>query len=74
MARGTGPVSLLPAAARQDIDGVRFQVMGTGETMTWGQSVGANYTDGIVVLHKGRIVYERYFGVFKPQGQHIRCR
>jgi len=71
VARGTGPVSVLPMAARQDIDGVSFQVMGSGETMTWAQSVGANYTDGIVVLHQGRIVYERYFGVFKPQGQHI---
>ena len=71
VARGSGPVSVLPVATRQDIDGVSFQVMGTGETMTWGQSLGTNYTDGIVVLHKGRIVYERYFGVFKPQGQHI---
>lgn len=71
VARGTGPVSVLPVAARQDLDAVSFQVLGTGETMTWAQSLGANYTDGIVVLHKGRIVYERYFGVLKPQGQHI---
>ena len=39
--------------------------------MTWAQSLGANYTDGIVVLHKGRIVYERYFGALRPDGQHI---
>jgi CubicO group peptidase (beta-lactamase class C family) len=39
--------------------------------MTWAQSLGANYTDSIVVLHKGSVVYERYFGVSKPQGQHI---
>ena len=38
--------------------------------MTWQESLGANYTDGIVVLHKGRIVYERYFGVLKADGQH----
>ena len=31
-------------------------------TMTWAQSLAANYTDGILVLHRGRIVYERYFG------------
>ena len=30
--------------------------------MTWAESLPANYTDGIVVLHQGRIVYERYFG------------
>ena len=69
--RGSGPVSVLPRAERADIDALTFRVMGTGESMTWAQSLNANYTDGIVVLHKGRIVYERYFGVFKPMGQHI---
>lgn len=29
-----------------------------------------NYTDGILVLHKGRVVYERYFGVLDEKGQH----
>ncbi|MFN7344682.1 MAG: serine hydrolase domain-containing protein, partial [Betaproteobacteria bacterium] len=38
--------------------------------MTWRESLDANYTDGIVVLHRGRIVYERYFGVLKREGQH----
>jgi hypothetical protein len=71
VSHGAGPVSVLPRAERQDIDGVTFQVMGSGESMTWGQSLGANYTDGIVVLHKGRVVYERYFGVLKPDRQHI---
>lgn len=38
--------------------------------MTWEQSLAATYTDGIVVLHHGKIVYERYFGVLKEDGQH----
>ncbi len=71
VSRGSGPVSELPRAERRDIDDLSFQVLGTGETMTWAQSLQANYTDGIVVLHKGRIVYERYFGALKPMGQHI---
>lgn len=71
VSRGTGAISVLPRAERQDIDALTFQVMGSADTMTWAQSLGANYTDGIVVLHKGSIVYERYFGVLKPQGQHI---
>ncbi len=69
--RGAAPVSLLPRAERADIDTLSFQVLGSGETMSWAQSLLANYTDGIVVLHKGRIVYERYFGALKPAGQHI---
>jgi CubicO group peptidase (beta-lactamase class C family) len=60
-----------PWSERDDLDGVSFQVLGTGQTMTWGQSLLANYTDGILVLHKRRIVYERHFGVFRPEGQHI---
>lgn len=38
--------------------------------MTWQQSLQANYTDGIIILHRGKLVYERYFGVLKPEGQH----
>jgi CubicO group peptidase (beta-lactamase class C family) len=39
--------------------------------MTWAVSLVANFTDGIVVLHRGRIVYERYFGALKGDGHHI---
>ena len=28
-------------------------------------------TEGILVLHNGRIVFERYCGVLKPYGHHI---
>ena len=59
-----------PWSERDDLDGASFQVLGTGQTMTWGQSLLANYTDGIVVLHRGRIVYERYAGALTEEGQH----
>ena len=71
IARGTRPVSALPRAARADLDAVTFVPLGGGTTLTWAQSLAANYTDGIVVLHRGRIVYERYFGALRPDGRHI---
>ncbi|MBU1377078.1 MAG: beta-lactamase family protein [Alphaproteobacteria bacterium] len=71
VSRGAGPVSRLPVAQRTDLDGVTFTTLGANQPMTWGQSVAANYTDGIVVMHKGAIVYERYFGALKPEGMHI---
>jgi CubicO group peptidase (beta-lactamase class C family) len=71
VSRGAGPVSALPRAERGDIDGVTFMPMGGTTPMAWAESLAANYTDGIVVLHKGRIVYERYFGALKPEGEHI---
>ena len=29
------------------------------------------YADGIAVLHRGRLIYERYFGALKPHKPHI---
>lgn len=71
ISRGLDAPAPLARAERDDIDGVTFQVLGGEQTMTWAQSLGANYTDGIVVLHKGRIVYERYFGALRADGQHM---
>lgn len=68
--RGHGPVSVIPGAPRQDLDAVAFTTL-DGRAMNWGQSLGANYTDGIVILHKGRIVYETYLGALEPQRPHL---
>ncbi len=70
VSRGLGAPVPLPRAMREDIDQLRFTSLGSADSMTWAESLSANYTDGIVVLHKGRIIYERYFGVFKEDGQH----
>jgi CubicO group peptidase (beta-lactamase class C family) len=69
VSRGTAAVAMLPRAERQDIDAIAFTTL-DGKSMTWQQSLAANYTDGIVVLHRGKIVYERYFGVFDASKQH----
>ncbi len=69
--RGSGKVRALPRAERTDIDAVTFTPLGGGQRMTWAQSLDANYTDGIVVLHRGKIIYEKYFGALTAQGQHI---
>lgn len=70
VARG-GPVAELPRALRDDIDALRFHTLVDGRAMTWAESLAVNHTDGIVVLHRGRIVYERYFGALRPELQHI---
>jgi CubicO group peptidase (beta-lactamase class C family) len=69
--RGSGPATTLPKALRSDIDAVTFQPIGHSGSMTWEQSLTANYTDAILILHRGQIVYESYFGVMAPDRQHI---
>lgn len=69
--RGEGPPCALPYALRDDLDAVAFTPLGAARPMTLAQSFKANYTDGIVVLHRGRIVLERYFGALDAQRPHI---
>jgi CubicO group peptidase (beta-lactamase class C family) len=61
----------LPCAGRADLDAVTYVPLGRTEPMTWAESLQANYTDGIVVLHRGHIVYERYFGALCSERPHI---
>lgn len=52
----------LPEALDPAIDAVTFKPMGSDTSMTWREAFDANYSDGVIVLHRGRIVYERYGG------------
>lgn len=77
ISRGTGaplPLNYLPHSAFADmaskIDSLTFKPMNGGKAMTWEESLYANYTDGILIIHKGRVVYERYFGCLREGGKH----
>lgn len=77
ISRGTGspaPLDYLPPAAFADmareIDALTFTPTNGGKTMTWEQSLFANYSDGVLIIHKGRVVYERYFGCLREDGKH----
>ena len=52
------------------IDRLTFIPLGHTEPMTWRESLAQNYADGIIILHKGRVVYERYFENLTPEGLH----
>jgi CubicO group peptidase (beta-lactamase class C family) len=70
--RGTGPPSEIGVATRDGearIDALTFDDL-EGRRHTWASSLAHTYTDGIVVLHRGRRVYERYFGALQPQRPH----
>ncbi|MGD9311140.1 MAG: serine hydrolase [Desulfosarcina sp.] len=67
---GIGDPIPLQYAIDNDIDGVRFTPLGGGKPMTWEKSLSANYTDGILIIHNGKVVYERYFGCLEETGKH----
>ncbi len=52
------------------IDALTFTPMGATEEMSWEESLAANYTDGMLIIHEGRIIYERYSGCLDEAGKH----
>jgi hypothetical protein len=64
------PGRLEYALDEKAIDALRFKPAGSDQHMTWKESLAANYTDGVLVLHRGKIVYERYAGCLRQTGQH----
>lgn len=70
VSRGLGPIRPLRRRERADLDAVRFQPWGASRPMRWGEAFDANFTDGILVLHRGAVVYERYAGCLGPSGRH----
>lgn len=70
VSKGTEAAAAIPRDIMKEIDNVTFTPMGGSEEMTWEESLMANYTDGILVMHDGKIVYEKYFGSLEETGQH----
>lgn len=69
--RGEGPASSLPKDERDDIDAVTFLPFGSEKPMRWDEALQASYADAVVILHRGNIVYERYFGVTTRHAPHM---
>ena len=71
--RGGGAPSDLgtvPHDAEAAIDELVFTDL-DGASHTWPDSLVRTYTDGILVLHRGVRVYERYFGALEPHRPHL---
>lgn len=39
-------------------------------SLTWRESLQLNHTDGIIILHSGKVIYERYFGEMTSENLH----
>ncbi len=70
--RGAGAPSDIGIAARAGearIDAMKFADL-QGRQLTWADSLSETYTDGIIVMHRGKRVYERYVGALQAQRPH----
>lgn len=67
---GNGGVRVIPVALDPSIDAVTFTPLNSKTTMRWDAAFDANYSDGVMVLHHGKIVYERYAGCLDQHTLH----
>jgi CubicO group peptidase (beta-lactamase class C family) len=67
--RGAGPVRAFERD-QQDLGGIAFEGLG-GAPMTLARLLDETYTDAFLVLHRGRIVTELYFGAMTPDCLHL---
>jgi CubicO group peptidase (beta-lactamase class C family) len=67
--RGAGPASILPAAPL-NLDAFVFE-NDKGQKMTLAEWQKATFTDALIVLHKGRLVFERYYSQMGPKTPHL---
>ncbi|KRG32314.1 MULTISPECIES: serine hydrolase domain-containing protein [unclassified Psychrobacter] len=70
VSRGIGAPSKLSYALDKNIDAITFMPTNSKRPMTWKQSLDANYTDGIMIMHHGKVVYERQNGCLNELGNH----
>ncbi|MFW0738975.1 serine hydrolase domain-containing protein [Flavobacterium sp. T12S277] len=70
VSRGLGEAIPLAENSNKDIDKIKFVPLGETKTMTWEESLQKVYADGVIVMHHGKIVYEKYFGALAIDGQH----
>ncbi|MCH7598422.1 MAG: serine hydrolase [Myxococcales bacterium] len=68
ISRGDGPVLELPRNERS-LDSFSFEH--EGEKFSFPQMLEATYTDGLLVLHDGAVLFETYAGAMKPSDTHL---
>jgi len=54
----------------KDIDSITFTPWNSKEKMTWEESLWENYTDGMLIMHQGKVVYEKYFSELTEKKVH----
>lgn len=71
VSRGLNAPAPLPYALdAAAIDTLTFLPWGAKKPMTWEESLWENYTDGMLIMHRGKVVYERFFSELTATDEH----
>ncbi|WP_246840484.1 serine hydrolase [Lacimicrobium sp. SS2-24] len=70
VSRGLGAPVPLIYEPDDSIDQLTFTPTGQDKPISWKTSLALNYTDGLLVLHRNKIIYEYYSGCLDELGQH----
>jgi len=68
ISRGNGPVLELPRDERS-LDSFHFEF--EGEKVSFSQMLESTFTDGLLVLHEGVVLFEYYADAMKPSDTHL---
>lgn len=68
ISRGQGPVIELPRDERS-FDTFNFRYL--DQNISFGQLLEATYTNALLVLHKGEVIFEHYLEGMKPSDTHL---
>ena len=66
---GASELGVIDAGLEAAIDALSFVDM-DGRPRAWAESLLNTYTDGVLVLHRGKRVFERYFGALQAHRPH----
>lgn len=69
--RRNTPSRALEYALDRQIEQLTVEPWGYGQTIDWQQVLDDTYTDGLLIMHQGKVVYEQYRGGFKDYERHL---
>lgn len=67
--RNAGPAAALPAGPPAQFDDLQL-MLPDGSRASFDQYLAENFVEGLIVMHRGRVVYERYFNGLEPNDTH----
>lgn len=71
VSRGIGAPEPFPYDLKTGkIDAIQFTPLGGKKPLTWKESLEKNFKDGMLILQKGKIIYEYYSGCLRKDGKH----